>query len=438
MKTRLSKNQTVNIITLGCAKNLVDSEVMLRQLQAAGFNTLHEDAAEADVVIINTCGFINDAKEESVNTILHWAKARKSGDIDKLLVMGCLSQRYKDELIKEIPEVDAFFGVNDVNAILQSLNATYREALLGERVITTPSHYAYLKISEGCDRNCSFCAIPGIRGKNISRTIESLITETEFLAEKGVKELILIAQDLTYYGLDLYNKRMLPALLEELVKVSGIEWIRLHYAYPAGFPLELLDVMNKHSKICKYIDIPLQHINSSILKSMHRGIDEDGTRKLVQTIRKKVPGIAIRSSFIVGYPGETAKDFAGLRDFIRESEFERLGVFTYSHEENTPASQLEDNVKPAAKARRAEELMLIQQDISAARNKSFEGKSVQVIIDKKEDGKWIGRTQFDSPEVDNEVIITDNSGTLAPGCIVNVSVTSSDIYDLIAVYPENQ
>jgi ribosomal protein S12 methylthiotransferase len=434
----LSKNQTVNIITLGCAKNLVDSEVMLRQLQAAGFNTLHEDAAEADVVIINTCGFINDAKEESVNTILHWAKARKSGDIDKLLVMGCLSQRYKDDLIKEIPEVDAFFGVNDVNAILQSLNATYREALLGERVITTPSHYAYLKISEGCDRNCSFCAIPGIRGKNISRTIESLVTETEFLAEKGVKELILIAQDLTYYGLDLYNKRMLPALLEELVKVSGIEWIRLHYAYPAGFPLELLDVMNKHSKICKYIDIPLQHINSNILKSMHRGIDEDGTRKLVQTIREKVPGIAIRSSFIVGYPGETAKDFAGLRDFIRASEFERLGVFTYSHEENTPASELEDNVRPAAKARRAEELMLIQQDISAARNKSFEGKSVQVIIDKMEDGKWIGRTQYDSPEVDNEVIITDNSGTLAPGCIVNVSVTSSDIYDLIAVYPENQ
>jgi len=438
LKTRLSKNQTVNIITLGCAKNLVDSEVMLRQLQAAGFNTLHEDAAEADVVIINTCGFINDAKEESVNTILHWAKARKSGDIDKLLVMGCLSQRYKDDLIKEIPEVDAFFGVNDVNAILQSLNATYREALLGERVITTPSHYAYLKISEGCDRNCSFCAIPGIRGKNISRTIESLVTETEFLAEKGVKELILIAQDLTYYGLDLYNKRMLPALLEELVKVSGIEWIRLHYAYPAGFPLELLDVMNKHSKICKYIDIPLQHINSNILKSMHRGIDEDGTRKLVQTIREKVPGIAIRSSFIVGYPGETAKDFAGLRDFIRASEFERLGVFTYSHEENTPASELEDNVRPAAKARRAEELMLIQQDISAARNKSFEGKSVQVIIDKMEDGKWIGRTQYDSPEVDNEVIITDNSGTLAPGCIVNVSVTSSDIYDLIAVYPENQ
>ncbi len=438
MKTRLSKNQTVNIITLGCAKNLVDSEVMLRQLQAAGFNTLHEDAAEADVVIINTCGFINDAKEESVNTILHWAKARKSGDIDKLLVMGCLSQRYKDDLIKEIPEVDAFFGVNDVNAILQSLNATYREALLGERVITTPSHYAYLKISEGCDRNCSFCAIPGIRGRNISRTIESLVTETEFLVEKGVKELILIAQDLTYYGLDLYSKRMLPALLEELVKVSGIEWIRLHYAYPAGFPLELLDVMNKHSKICKYIDIPLQHINSNILKSMHRGIDEDGTRKLVQTIREKVPGIAIRSSFIVGYPGETAKDFAGLRDFIRASEFERLGVFTYSHEENTPASALEDNVRPAAKARRAEELMLIQQDISAARNKSFEGKSVQVIIDKMEDGKWIGRTQYDSPEVDNEVIITDNSGTLAPGCIVNVSVTSSDIYDLIAVYPENQ
>ncbi|MBW6489776.1 MAG: 30S ribosomal protein S12 methylthiotransferase RimO [Lentimicrobium sp.] len=435
MKTRLSKNQTVNVITLGCAKNLVDSEVMLRQLQAAGFKTLHEGTKHADVVIINTCGFINDAKEESVDTILQWSLAKKQGEIDQLLVMGCLSERYKAELEKELPEVDAFFGVNDVNAILKKLNAEYREALLGERVITTPTHFAYLKISEGCDRNCSFCAIPGIRGKNVSRSIESLVKETEFLAAKGVKELILIAQDLTYYGLELYGKRSLSELIEELVKVDGIEWIRLHYAYPAGFPLDLLDTMNKHPKVCNYIDIPLQHINSRILKSMRRGIDENGTRELIQTIRKMVSGIAIRSSFIVGYPGETAQEFSELRDFIRESEFERIGVFTYSHEENTPSAVLEDNVRPAIKAKRAEEIMLLQQDISYKRNQSLEGRILPVIIDKQEEGKWIGRTQYDSPEVDNEVLITDNSKSLEAGQIVKVKVVSSDIYDLMAIYP---
>jgi ribosomal protein S12 methylthiotransferase len=434
LKTRLSKNQSVNIITLGCAKNLVDSEVVLRQLQVAGFNVLHDEAKDADIVIINTCGFINDAKEESVNTILQWANSRKNGEIDKLLVMGCLSERYKADLVKEIPEVDAFFGVNDVNALLQNLNAEYRESLIGERVITTPSHYAYLKISEGCDRSCSFCAIPGIRGKNISRTIGSLVQEAEFLAAKGVKELILIAQDLTYYGVDIYGKRNLSELIDALVKVDGIEWIRLHYAYPSGFPHDILEAINKNPKVCKYLDIPLQHINSRILKSMHRGIDESGTRKLIQTLRREVPGIAIRSSFIVGYPGETAAEFAALRDFIREAAFERLGVFTYSHEENTPASALEDNIRPAVKAKRAEEIMLLQQDISFRHNQLLIGKTIQVMVDKFEDDKWIGRTQHDSPEVDNEVIITDTTSSLKPGDLVDVYIESADIYDLIATY----
>lgn len=434
MKTRLSKNQTVNILTLGCSKNLVDSEVLLRQLQAAGFKILHDSDKQADVVIVNTCGFIHDAKEESVNTILQYTQARKNGDLQKLIVMGCLSERYKEELIREIPEVDAFFGVNDVNAILQSLNSEFKDALLGERVITTLPHYAYLKISEGCDRTCSFCAIPGIRGKNISRSVESLVKEASFLVDQGVKELMLIAQDLTYYGIDLYGKRMLPDLLEELVKINGLEWIRLHYAYPAGFPVELLDVMARHDKICKYIDIPLQHVNSRILKSMRRNIDGEGTRKLVKTIREKVPGITIRSSFIVGYPNETAAEFAELRDFIAESSFERVGVFTYSHEENTPAWQLQDNVRPAIKARRAEEIMLLQQDISARHNNSFVGRKVKIMVDKQEGDYWIGRTEFDSPEVDNEVIVKNYPGKLVPGDFTEVLITSADMYDLIADY----
>lgn len=436
MKTRLSKNQTVNILTLGCSKNLVDSEVLLRQLQAAGFKILHDSDKQADVVIVNTCGFIHDAKEESVNTILQYTNARKNGDLQKLIVMGCLSERYKEELIREIPEVDAFFGVNDVNAILQSLNSEFKDALLGERVITTLPHYAYLKISEGCDRTCSFCAIPGIRGKNISRSVDSLVKEAYFLVDQGVKELMLIAQDLTYYGIDLYGKRMLPDLLQELVKINGLEWIRLHYAYPAGFPVELLDVMARHDKVCKYIDIPLQHVNSRILKSMRRNIDGEGTRKLVKTIRQKVPGITIRSSFIVGYPGETAAEFAELRDFIIESEFERVGVFTYSHEENTPAWQLQDNIRPAIKARRAEEIMLLQQDISARHNNSFVGKKVKIMVDKPEADYWIGRTEFDSPEVDNEVIIKNYPGKLNSGDFAEVIITSADTYDLIADYSE--
>lgn len=430
MKTKLFKNKTVNVVTLGCAKNLVDSEVMLRQLNAAGLKTTHDGEADANVVIVNTCGFINDAKEESVNTILHWVKARKEERIEKLFVMGCLSQRYRDELKVEIPEVDGFFGVNDLNAILASVNAPFREELLSERIITTPPHFAYLKISEGCDRSCSFCAIPGIRGGNISKPIENLIEEARFLANSGVKELLLIAQDLTYYGVDIYGKRQLSKLLEKLTEVEGIEWIRLHYAYPAAFPVKVLDVMNEHPKICRYLDIPLQHINSRILKSMKRGLNAEGTRKLIETIRQRVQGIAIRTSFIVGYPGETAAEFNELKKFVRDSGFERMGVFTYSHEENTPAARLVDDVRPAVKARRAEELMLLQQDISLARNTSLIGSKLKIMVDREEAGTWIGRTEFDSPEVDNEVIISGNIKPLFPGQLIDVIITGAEMYDL--------
>lgn len=434
VKTKLFKNKTVNVVTLGCAKNLVDSEVMLRQLKAAGLEASHDSSDDAEVVIVNTCGFINDAKEESVNTILHWVNAKKEDRVEKLYVMGCLSQRYREELSKEIPEVDGFFGVNDLNAILTALNAPFREDLLGERQITTLPHFAYLKISEGCDRKCSFCAIPGIRGRNISKSIEDIIKEARFLADSGVKEILLIAQDLTYYGVDLYGKRQLAQLLDKLVEVEGIEWIRLHYAYPAGFPVGVLEAVRKHPKICRYLDIPLQHISSRILKSMNRGLDSAGTRKLIETIRERVPGIAIRTSFIVGYPGETTAEFNELKKFVKDSGFERMGVFTYSHEENTPAANLADDVRPAIKARRAEELMLLQQEISMKRNSSLIGSEMQVMIDRFEEGTWIGRTEFDSPEVDNEVIITCDPQQLSPGQLVNVRITGADLYDLKATY----
>ncbi len=424
----------MNVITLGCSKNLVDSEVMLRQLQAAGLETMHDGDSDANVVIVNTCGFINDAKEESVNTIMHWVKARKENRIEKLFVMGCLSQRYREELSKEIPEVDGFFGVNDLNAILTAMNAPFRKELLNERLVTTPPHFAYFKISEGCDRKCSFCAIPGIRGKNISKPIEDLVSEARFLAGNGVKELILIAQDLTYYGVDLYGKKQLPALLDQLAEVEGIEWIRLHYAYPAGFPVKVLDAINNHPKICRYLDIPLQHINSRILKSMHRGLDPVKTRKLIETIRQRVPGIAIRTSFIVGYPGETAAEFNELKDFVKVSGFERMGVFTYSHEENTPAFNLKDDIRPAVKARRAEELMLIQQEISLARNTAMIGSKIKVMVDRSENGNLIGRSEFDSPEVDNEVIITEFSKAPLPGQLIDVTITGAEMYDLKASY----
>jgi ribosomal protein S12 methylthiotransferase len=434
LKTKLFKNKTVNVITLGCSKNLVDSEVMLRQLQAAGLVTMHDDDSDASVVIVNTCGFINDAKEESVNTIMHWVKARKENRIEKLFVMGCLSQRYREELSKEIPEVDGFFGVNDLNAILTAVNAPFRKELLNERLITTPPHFAYFKISEGCDRKCSFCAIPGIRGKNISKPIEDLVSEARFLAGNGVKELILIAQDLTWYGVDLYGKKQLPALLDQLAEVAGIEWIRLHYAYPANFPLKVLDAINNHPKICRYLDIPLQHINSRILKSMRRGLDSVKTRKLTETIRQRVPGIAIRTSFIVGYPGETTAEFNELKAFVKDSGFERMGVFTYSHEENTPAAMLKDDIRPAVKARRAEELMLLQQEISLARNTAMVGSRIMVMVDKEEGGNWIGRTEFDSPEVDNEVIISEYTKPPLPGQLIEVTITGAELYDLRASY----
>lgn len=433
MKTKLVNHKSVNVITLGCAKNLVDSEFMLSQLKAAGFDINHDTNAESDVIIINTCGFINDAKEESISTILHWAEARKEGKVKQLYVMGCLSERYKDELRVEIPEADGFFGVNDLNALLQTLNAPFRKELLSERIITTPSHYAYLKISEGCDHKCSFCAIPSIRGKNISKPIDDIVREAEFLAASGVKEIMLIAQDLTYYGVDMNGKKQLPLLLEKLSEVKGIEWIRLHYAYPLGFPMEVLDVMKSGSKICHYLDIPLQHINNRILLSMKRGLNGDGTRKLIDKIRNKIPDIAIRTSLIVGYPGETAQEFNELKQFVSDYKFERLGVFTYSHEENTPAYKLIDNVRPAIKARRAEQLMTLQQDISEQRNFLLHNQVLKVIIDRKEDDLWIGRTEFDSPEVDNEVLISDPDNRLKPGIFVKVRITGSDMYDLNGV-----
>lgn len=433
MKSTVPGIKTANIITLGCSKNLVDSEVMMRQLRAAGIDTLHDSNKPADVVIINTCGFINDAKEESVDTILQWAGERKRERIRKLFVMGCLSQRYKEDLIKEMPEVDGFFGVNDLSAILSALNAPLRRELLDERVITTPAHFAYLKISEGCDRKCSFCAIPQIRGKNISKPVDQLVSEARFLAGSGVKELILIAQDLTYYGIDLNGKRQLAGLIGALSGVDGIEWIRLHYAFPAGFPLRVLDIIRDNPKICRYLDIPLQHISSRILKSMKRGLDGQGTRNLIRTIRQKVPGIAIRSSFIVGYPGETNEEFNELKTFISENEFDRLGVFTYSHEENTPAFRLKDDIRPAVKARRAEQIMLMQQDISAKRNAALIGSEINVIVDRKENDFWSGRSEFDSPEVDNEVLIDDPEGKLYPGLIARVKITGADLYDLKAI-----
>ena len=433
MKTKLVNHKSVNVITLGCAKNLVDSEFMLRQLKAAGFDINHDTNAESDVIIINTCGFINDSKEESISAILHWAEARKEGKVKQLYVMGCLSERYKDELRVEIPEADGFFGVNDLNALLQTLNAPFRKELLSERIITTPSHYAYLKISEGCDHKCSFCAIPSIRGKNISKPIDDIVREAEFLAASGVKEIMLIAQDLTYYGVDMNGKKQLPLLLEKLSEVKGIEWIRLHYAYPLGFPMEVLDVMKSGSKICHYLDIPLQHINNRILLSMKRGLNGDSTRKLIDKIRNKVPDIAIRTSLIVGYPGETAQEFNELKQFVSDYKFERLGVFTYSHEENTPAYKLIDNVRPAIKARRAEQLMTLQQDISEQRNLLLHNQVLKVIIDRKEEDLWIGRTEFDSPEVDNEVLISDPDNRLKPGIFVKVRITGSDMYDLNGV-----
>lgn len=431
MKTKGNKKTKVNIVTLGCSKNLVDSEVLLTQLRGNGINAVHESADDdSNVVVINTCGFIDNAKQESIDTILRYVDAKEEGIVDKVFVTGCLSQRYKDDLEKEIPEVDAWFGTRDLSRLLKVFKANYKHELVGERILTNPSHYAYLKISEGCDRPCSFCAIPLMRGKHISRPIEELVREAKNLARNGTKELLIIAQDSTYYGLDLYKKRNLSELLKNLSDVEGIDWIRLHYAFPAGFPMDVLDVMAERPNICKYLDIPLQHGSTQMLQTMRRGITREKTESLLQTIRDKVPGIAIRTTMITGHPGETEKDFNELLDFVEKSRFERLGVFAYSHEENTHAYSMPDDIPAEVKQERTDAVMELQQSISLELNQQRIGKEMKVLIDRKEGGHYIGRTEYDSPEVDNEVIIPVTSDYLRIGDFVNVKVRAATEFDL--------
>ncbi|SHJ32186.1 SSU ribosomal protein S12P methylthiotransferase [Arenibacter nanhaiticus] len=416
------------MVTLGCSKNLYDSEVIMGQLKANGKDVAHEE--EGNVVVINTCGFIANAKEESVNTILDYVQKKEAGEIDKVFVTGCLSERYKPDLQKEIPNVDEYFGTSELPNLLKALGADYKHELIGERLTTTPKNYAYLKIAEGCDRPCSFCAIPLMRGKHKSTPIEELVIEANKLAAKGVKELILIAQDLTYYGLDLYKKRNLAELLKELVKVEGIEWIRLHYAFPAGFPMDVLEVMNQEPKICNYIDIPLQHISDAILKSMRRGTTQEKTTKLLKEFREAVPGMTIRTTLIVGYPGETEEDFQVLKQWVEDMRFERLGCFTYSHEENTHAYNLEDNVPEEVKQERANEIMEIQSQISWELNQQKVGQVFRCIIDRKEGNYFVGRTEFDSPDVDNEVLIDAAQHYVKQGEFVDIKITEAADFDL--------
>ena len=430
MRTKTLKKNKINVVTLGCSKNVYDSEVLMGQLRANNKEVVHEQ--EGNVVVINTCGFIANAKEESVNTILEFVQKKKEGLVDKVFVTGCLSERYKPDLQKEIPDVDQYFGTTELPGLLKALGADYKHELIGERLTTTPKNYAYLKIAEGCDRPCSFCAIPIMRGKHKSTPMEDLVTEAEKLAATGVKELILIAHDLTYYGLDLYKKRNLAELLEKLVAVSGIEWIRLHYAFPTGFPMDVLDLMNKEPKICNYIDIPLQHIADPILKSMRRGTTKAKTTKLLKDFRAAVPNMAIRTTLIVGYPGETQEDFETLRDWVQEMRFERLGCFTYSHEENTHAYNLEDDVPQDVKMERANAIMEIQSHISWELNQQKIGKEFSVIIDRKEGGYYVGRTEFDSPDVDNEVLINAEEGYLRTGEFFTVKITGAEDFDLYA------
>lgn len=429
MRTKSRKKNKINIVTLGCSKNIYDSEVLMGQLKANGKEVAHEE--EGNVVVINTCGFIDNAKEESVNTILDFVDRKEQGLVDQVFVTGCLSERYKPDLQKEIPNVDQYFGTRDLPLLLKALGADYKKELVGERLTTTPRHFAYLKISEGCDRPCSFCAIPLMRGKHRSTPIEDLVEESKKLAAKGVKELILIAQDLTYYGLDLYEKRALAELLRELVKVEGIEWIRLHYLFPTGFPEDVLSVIREEPKICNYIDIPLQHIADPVLKSMRRGTTKERTDKLLAKMREEVPGIAIRTTIIVGYPGETEADFEVLKEWVKEQRFERLGVFTYSHEENTHAYKLDDDVPADLKQRRADELMAIQQEISAQKNQALVGRKLPVLIDRVEGDFFVGRTEYDSPDVDNEVLV--EAEYLPIGDFVMVEITDASDYDLFAV-----
>lgn len=432
MKTKGNKNTRVNIVTLGCSKNQVDSEVLLTQLRGNGIDAVHESPDDdANIVVINTCGFIDNAKQESIDAILRYADAKQEGLVDKVYVTGCLSQRYKDELEKEIPGVDAWFGTRDLSRLLKVFKADYKHELVGERILTNPAHYAYLKISEGCDRPCSFCAIPLMRGKHISRPMEELVLEAKNLARNGTKELLLIAQDSTYYGLDLYKKRNLADLLKHLSDVPGIDWIRLHYAFPSGFPMDALDVMAERENICKYIDIPLQHGSSRMLQIMRRGTTREKTEELLQAIREKVPGIAIRTTMITGHPGETEKDFDELMDFVEKSRFDRLGVFTYSHEENTYSHSMADDIPEDLKEERASELMALQEGISLELNQKRIGETYKVLIDRKEGGEFIGRTEFDSPEVDNEVIINGKDEYLRIGDFVQVKITAAVEFDLV-------
>ncbi len=428
MRTRSIKKNTINVVTLGCSKNVYDSEVLMGQLKAGGKNVVHEQ--EGNIVVINTCGFINNAKEESINTILEYVQQKEAGLIDKVFVMGCLSERYKPDLEKEIPDVDQYFGTSELPALLKVLGADYKHELIGERLTTTPKNYAYLKISEGCDRPCSFCAIPLMRGAHISTPIEALVTEAEKLAAKGVKELILIAQDITYYGLDLYKKRALADLLRALVKVEGIEWIRIHYAFPTGFPMDVIEVMKEEPKICNYLDIPLQHISDPILASMKRGTTQEKTTKLLKKFRDAMPEMAIRTTLIVGYPGETQADFEALKSFVKEMRFDRLGCFTYSHEENTTAYELKDDVPEEVKLARANEIMEIQSQISWELNQQKIGKTFRCLIDRKEGNYFVGRTEYDSPDVDNEVLIDAKKHYVKIGDFAEVKIIDATDYDL--------
>lgn len=443
MKTKTLKKNKVNVVTLGCSKNLVDSENLMTQLRACKFEVTHESAnSDAPIVVINTCGFIESAKQESIDTILQYVEAKANGLVEKVYVTGCLSERYKPQLEKEIPNVNGYFGTRELPRLLKALKADYQRELVGERFLTTPSHYAYLKISEGCDRKCSFCAIPIMRGNHISVPAEQLLKQCTDLAKQGVKEIILIAQDLTFYGLDIDKKRTLSQLLRKLSNVDDIEWIRLHYAFPSGFPMDILDAMNDSEKVCKYLDMPLQHVSDSVLQSMRRGITKEKSTRLIEQIREKIPGIALRTTFLVGYPGETDKDFNELINWVEEMRFDRVGVFTYSHEENTHAFNLKDDVLEKVKKERAFQLMEVQRNISRELNQKKVGRTFKTLIDRKEGDYFIGRTEFDSPEVDNEVLIDISPDFVAAGGVKpinrnlrigdfsNILITSADDYDL--------
>ena len=430
MKTRTIKKDKINIITLGCSKNMVDSEVLSGQLEANAFDVVHENKKlDHNIVVINTCGFIDKAKEESVNTILDQVELKRKGKLDKVFVTGCLSERYKQNLEAEIPEVDAYFGTMELPGLLAVLNADYKTELLGERLLSTPSHYAYMKISEGCNRTCSFCAIPLMRGSHVSKPIEALVDEARRLVKRGVKEIMLIAQELTYYGLDIYKKRMLPELLDQLAEVEGLKWIRLHYAYPSKFPMEIIDAIKRHPTICNYLDMPLQHASDRMLQAMKRQITKQEMKDLIKEIRLQIPGICLRTTLIAGFPGETREDVDELKDFLAEMQFDRVGIFTYSHEEDTSAFKLDDTLTPEEKESRAQEIMEFQQEISFEKNQLHIGNVYDVIVDRKEAGRYIGRTEFDSVEVDNEVIIHSKT-PLRPGDFLKVLIKKAYDYDL--------